>query len=120
MSLIGNFASPAPTLDSGTSVLDAIEYLVINKCNHAFVQHEGEMVGIVSGDRLLAAFRSQASATILEFMGPLLTIKSNEPEARAVEIMSQHDAECVAVTNQNGVFIGVADFKKLNGPQPGR
>ena len=114
MSLIGRIASPAPTLDSKTSVADAIEYLVINKCDHAFIQHEGEMVGIVSAERLLKGFKSRASAPVDEFMGPILTIKGNEPEARVAEIMAKHGAECVAVTNQNGVFIGVAAFKKLN------
>ncbi len=116
MSLIGRIASPAPTLDSKTSVSDAIEYLNINKCEHAFIQHEGEMVGIVSAERLLIGFKSRASAPVQEFMGPIITIKGNEPETRAAEIMAKHEAECVAVTNQNGVFVGVAAFKKLNRP----
>ena len=47
MSLIGKITSPTPTLDSTTTIFDAIEYLIINDCDHAFVQHEGEMVGIV-------------------------------------------------------------------------
>ena len=53
MTLIGRISSPAPTLDSNTSVSDAIEYLMINKYDHAFIQHESEMVGIVSSERLL-------------------------------------------------------------------
>lgn len=114
MTLIGRIASPAPTLDSKTSVSDAIEYLFINKCDHAFIQHEGEMVGIVSAERLLQGFKSRASASIQEFMEPILTIKGNEPQARAAEMMGKHGAECVAVTNQNGVFVGVAAFKKIN------
>lgn len=116
MSLIGRIASPAPTLDSKTSVADAIEYLILNKCDHAFIQHEGEMVGIVSAERLLEGFKSRASAPIQELMGPILTIKGNEPETRAAEIMAKHGAECLAVTNQNGVFVGVAAFKKLSRP----
>jgi len=116
MSLIGRIASPAPTLNSQTSVSDAIEYLIINKCDHAFIQHEGEMVGIVSAERLLEGFKTRASAPLQEFMEPILTIKGNEPETRAAELMTEHGAECVAVTNQNGVFVGVAAFKKLNRP----
>lgn len=113
MTLIERIAYPAPTLDSKTSVSDAIEYLVVNNCDHAFIQHEGEMVGIVSAERLLESFKSRASAPIQEFMEPILTIKGNEPETRAAEIMEEHGAECVAVTNQNGVFVGVAAFKKI-------
>jgi CBS domain-containing protein len=116
MTLIGKIASPAPTLDSKTSVSDAIEYLIVNNCDHAFIQHEGDMVGIVSAERLLQGFKSRASAPIQEFMEPIITIKGNEPEARAAEIMAKNGAECVAVTNQNGVFVGVAAFKKLNRP----
>ncbi|MBC8287671.1 MAG: CBS domain-containing protein [Nitrospinae bacterium] len=116
MPLIGRIALPAPTLDSKLSVSEAIEYLVINSCDHAFVQHEGEMIGIVSAERLLEGFKSQASATIPEFMGPIITIKDTELQARAAEIMIKNRAECVAVTNQNGVFVGVAAFKKLDPP----
>jgi|ETN07SMinimDraft_1059922.scaffolds.fasta_scaffold10517_5 CBS domain-containing protein len=116
MSLIGKITSPTPTLDSTTTIFDAIEYLIINDCDHAFVQHEGEMVGIVSAEQLLGNYRSKelSGATIREYMGPLLTIKQNEPQARAAEIMLEHDAECIAVTNQGGVLVGVACFKKLN------
>ena len=117
MSLIGRIASPAPTLDSKTSVSDAIEYLVVNKCDHAFIQHEGEMVGIVSAERLLENFKTRASSPIMEFMVPIITIKGNEPESRAAEIMEKHVAECLAVTNPNGVFVGVAAFKKLTRPE---
>ena len=116
MTLIGRIASPAPTMDSKTSVSDAIEYLAINNCDHAFIQHEGEMVGIVSAERLMEVFKAQASAPIMDFMGPILTIKGNEPETRAAEIMTENGSECVAVTNQNGVFVGVAAFKKLTRP----
>lgn len=114
MSSIEKIAAPAPTLDSKTSVFDAIEYLVVNNCTHAFVQLEGEMVGIVSGDQLLQNFKSRASAPILEFMGPLVMIKGNEPEARAAEIMAKNSTDCVAVTDPNGVFVGVAALKKLH------
>lgn len=117
MSLIGKIASPAPTLDSKTSVSDAIEYLIINNCDHAFVQHEGEMIGIVSAERLLEDFEFRASSTISEYMSPILKINGNEPEARAAELMQKHGVECVAVTNHNGVFLGVAAFKKLNLPR---
>jgi len=116
MSLVGNITSPTPTLDSTTTIFDAIEYLIINDCDHAFVQHEGEMVGIVSGEQLLENYRSKdlSGATIREYMGPLLTIKQNEPQTRAAEIMLEHDAEYIAVTNQAGVLVGVACFKELN------
>mgnify|MGYP001028422903 FL=1 len=116
MSLIGEFTSPTPTLDSTTLIFDAIEYLIINDCDHAFVQHEGEMVGIVSAGQLLENYKAKdlSNVTIREYMGPFLTIKQNEPQARAAEIMLEHDAECIAVTNQNGVLVGTACFKKLS------
>ena len=116
MSLIGEITSPTPTLDSTTLIFDAIEYLIINDCDHAFVQHEGKMVGIVSAGQLLENYKAKdlSNVTIREYMGPFLTIKQNEPQARAAEIMLEHDAECIAVTNQGGVLVGVACFKKLN------
>ena len=116
MPSIENIASPTPTLDSTTLIFDAIEYLIINECDHAFVQHEGEMVGIVSAEQLLGNYRAKdlSVATIRGYMGPLLMIKQNEPQARAAEIMLEHDAECIAVTNQGGVLVGVACFKKSN------
>jgi hypothetical protein len=42
------------------------------------------------------------------------TILTPSMPTRAAEIMLEHDAECIAVTNQGGVLVGVACFKKLN------
>ena len=115
MMAIEKFASPTPTLDSNTSIFDTIEYLIINDCDHAFVQHEGDMVGIVSADQLLESYKSQdmSGATIREYMGPFVTIKGTEPKSRALELMSEHDVECIAVTNLNGVLLGVANCSSL-------
>ena len=117
MSLIGQIASPTPTLDSATLIFDAIEYLISNDCDHAFVQHEGETAGIVSAGQLLENYSSKdlSNTSIREYMEPLLTIKQDEPQARAAKIMSEHEVGCIAVTNQNGVLVGVACLKKLNG-----
>jgi CBS domain-containing protein len=115
MTAIEKIVSPTPTLDSKTTIFDAIEYLIMSDCDHAFVQHEGEMVGIVGAEKLLENYkaRDMTDATIREFMGPLLMIKADEPQARAAEIMSEHDVGFIAVTNQNGVLIGVASFDSL-------
>jgi len=117
MSVVGKVTSPTPVLDSTTLIFDAIEYLISNDCDHAFVQHEGETVGIVSEEQLLENYKSKdlSNTTIREYMGPLLTIRQDESQARAVEIMLEHEADYIAVTNQNGVLVGVACLKKLNG-----
>lgn len=116
MSLIGEFASPTPTLDSKTTIFDAIEYMILNDCDHAFVQHEDKMAGIVATSQLLENYKSEdmLGSTIREYMEPLLMIKSNEPEARAAEIMAEHDVNFIAVTNQNGVLLGVVSLNNLN------
>lgn len=115
MTAIEKFASPTPTLDSNTSIFDTIEYLIINNCDHAFVQHEGEMAGIVSASQLLENYKSKdmSGATVREYMKPLLTINGNEPKSKAAEIMLEHGAEFIAVTNFNGVLLGVATFNNL-------
>jgi signal-transduction protein with cAMP-binding, CBS, and nucleotidyltransferase domain len=59
MPSIEKVVTPTPTLDSTTSIFDAIEYLIINDCEHAFVQHEGEMAGIISASQLLENHKSQ-------------------------------------------------------------
>lgn len=51
---------------------------------------------------------------VRDYMEPLLTIKANELRARAAEIMSEHGVEFIAVTNQNGVLLGVASLGNLN------
>jgi len=116
MTSIEKAALPTPTLDSKTIIFDAIEYLIINDCDYAFVQHEGEIVGIVAPGHLLENYKSQdlSGATIMEYMGPLLIIKGNESQTRAAEIMSENDVDYIAVTNQNGIFLGVAGSRKLN------
>jgi predicted transcriptional regulator len=115
MASIEKIASPAPILDSNTAIFDAIEYLISKDCIHAFVQHEGKTIGIVAVEQLLENYKSRdmSDVTIREYMGPILKIKAGEEQARAAEIMSEHDVEFIAVTNQNGVFVGVASFDNL-------
>jgi len=115
MTAIEKFVSPTPTLDSSTSIFDTIEYLIINNCDHTFVQQDGNMIGIVSANLLLENYKSQdlSGTSIREYMGPFITIKGNAPKSQAVEIMSEHDIDCIAVTNLNGVLLGVAAFNNL-------
>jgi predicted transcriptional regulator len=112
---IEKVVSPAPTIDSKIEIFDAIEYLITCDCNHAFIQHEGEMVGTVATDCLLENYRSKdmSGVSIMEFMQPLLMIKEGEPQTRAAEIMSEHCVECIVVTNREGVFLGVAALNDL-------
>jgi CBS domain-containing protein len=120
MTAIEKFVSITPTLASNTSIFDTIDYLIINNCDHAFVQHEEEMAGIVSAEHSLENYKSQnmSGATIREYMEPLLAIKGYEPKSRALEMMLEHDVEFIAVTNPNGVLSGVAVLKDLAGPVP--
>ncbi len=115
MPFLENFTLPTPTLDSTTSIFDAIEYMIVNDCNHAFVQHEGEMEGVVSAERLLENYKAQdmSGSTIREYMRPLLTIMGNEPRAKALELISEYNADCIAVTNRDGVLLGVVSSKDL-------
>jgi CBS domain-containing protein len=113
---IENITSPTPTLDSTTSIFDAIEYMIVNDCNHAFVQHEGEMEGVVSAEQLLEKYKAQdmSGSTIREYMGPFLTVMGNEPRTKALELMTEYNVDCIVVTNRNGVLLGVVCSKDLN------
>lgn len=113
--IVERATSPASTLDSKTTIFNAIEYLLVNDCDHAFVQHNGEMAGLISVDQLLGLHRAKnlSGATVKEYMEPLLTIEGSEPQIRAAEIMSLHETDCIAVTNSNGAFVGIAGIDKL-------
>jgi CBS domain-containing protein len=115
MTTIEKIASPAPTLDSRTNIFDAIGYLLVNDCEHAFVQHKGEMTGIVAADQLLENYmiRDMPGTTIQEYMEPIFMIEQGGEQVRAAEIMLEHDVGFIAVTNPNGVFVGIAAFKNL-------
>ena len=48
-----------------------------------------------------------------EYMEPIFMIEQGEEQVRATEIMLEYDVGFIAVTNPNGVFVGIAAFKNL-------
>ncbi len=96
----------------GSTILNSFTQRVYRQ----FVQHEDKMAGIIAVSQLLENYKSEdmSGSTIREYMEPLLTIKDSESEGQAAEIMAENDVDFMAVTNQNGVFLGVVSSSNLN------
>ena len=115
MLYIGNIASPSPTLDHQTTLFEAVEYLIINDYNYAFIKNEEEIVGIISSENLLENYKSRelADATVTEYLEPLISINENEPITKAANLMSNNLVEQIAVKNQTGAFVGIACLSQI-------
>ena len=115
MPFIGKVAMPAPTIDHQTTTFDATEELVLLGQDHAFVRKNDKVIGIVCLDVLLEEYKSSdiSETKVEEFVEPLFFIKEYESRSKATETMLINNIEHIAVTNNAGVFVGIASLKQL-------
>ncbi len=115
MSLIGEIAFPAPTLDQQTIAFDATEELILFGQDHAFVKRDDRFIGIICVDNLLEKYKSgDISATaVAEFVEPLFFLNEYEHRSKAAELMLTNNIEHIAVTNKVGGFVGIASLKQM-------
>ncbi len=115
MSFVRQVALPSPIFDYQTTIFDAIEYLIINDCEYAFIKKEEGMVGIVSLEKLVENYSSRdfPVATVIEYMEPLICINESAHKSKATNLMRENNVEHIAVTNRNGNFVGIASAKQL-------
>ncbi len=109
---IGKATSPAPALDHQTTLFEAIEHLIANDLDHAVVNKNGRVVGIVCLSKMMSEyskfFMDVSKTTVFELMEPVYYMNYTEHKIEAAQLMIDKDVEHIAVTNQAGKFLGVA------------
>jgi signal-transduction protein with cAMP-binding, CBS, and nucleotidyltransferase domain len=115
MPFIGSIASTGPTIDHQTNTFDATEELILLGQDHAFVNKEGQTIGIACLDHLLEKHKSSdiSRLSIIEFMEPLFAIGEYEHESKAGNLMRENSVKHIAVTNRIGEFVGIVSAMQL-------
>jgi len=110
MPFVGEAALPSPTLDHQMTTFDATEKLIILGKDYAFVERDGEYIGIVS---LVNIMEDASDSNLTEFMEPLFFVKADDHKLKAAALMQENNVEHIAVTNQAGEFVGITSAKRL-------
>ena len=117
MSFITDNLKPALSVDHETTILNAIENMVIEGKEAAVVRHKGQIVGILDLEVLLNQAKNDSlnisRTSVFLVMEPIIFMGSSEKKVRASKLMGDKDVEHIAVTNKDGVFIGIVSAKDL-------
>lgn len=117
MSVITDNLKPALNVDHDTSILDAIENMVIEGKDAAIVRHNDRIVGILDLEVLLSQSKNDSlnisKTSVFLVMEPIIFMDSSAKKVRASKLMGDKDVEHIAVTNKDGVCIGVVSAKDL-------
>jgi len=104
---------PAPTLDHQTDTFDAIEELILIGQEHAFVEKDGQILGIVCLDNLLEKYEPAniSETKIAYYAEPLTIISEYQNKSQVGSLMRENNAEHIAVTKRTGDCMGIAALK---------
>ena len=74
-----------------------------------------QVIGIVCLDSLLEEYKSGdiSDTHVAEYLEPLFFVNEYEDRSLARSLMKENNVEHIAVTNQDGIFLGIASAKEF-------